>query len=105
MSNFKWIHFIAVIVALLCFLLGFPKCLEEFNSDWQRGTGFLIGVAFGGYMFGCVNGFLINLILDIYRKNKVFGIILLIPIGLFFVGIRLGGFSKELQLLLLIRII
>lgn len=95
MSNFKRMHFIALIVAILCFLLGFPRCLEEINSDWQRGTGFIGGVAFGGYMFGCIYGILINLILGICRKNKVFGIILLIPIGLFLLLFAWKVFRKS----------
>lgn len=81
MSNFKRMHIIAGIVAILCLVFMFPRCWEVFNANWQRGIGFIGGVAVGGYMFGCVLGLLVNLIPSICRKIKISKTKLMIFLG------------------------
>lgn len=83
MSNLKRMNIIAISVAIALLAYMSPRCLEVLNEDLARGVGFIGGAGIGAYLFGCIIGLLVNLILYVSRKNKVVRIILLIPIGLF----------------------
>ena len=83
MSNFKRMHIIAGSFAIFCLVWQFPDMRAVFDANWQRGIGFIGGVALGGYMFGCVFGLLVNLVLSIFRRgNKVINAMLLTALGI-----------------------
>jgi len=86
MSNLKRMQIIAGIIAILCLVFMFPRCLEVLNDNWQRGIGFIGGVAVFGYMFGCVFGLLVNLVLHICRKNKFINAMVLTAVGIILLG-------------------
>ena len=67
MSNFKRIHIIAGTVAIVSLIWLFPKWSESISQDWQGGISFTAGIAMAGYMLGCIFGFVINLLLILFR--------------------------------------
>jgi len=81
MGYYKRMNVIAIPVAIALLALMLPRCLEVFNSDWQRGIGFIGGATIASYLFGCLIGLSVNFILQV--RNKLIRIILLIPVGLF----------------------
>ena len=81
MGYYKRMNVIAIPVAIALLALMLPRCLEVFNSDWQRGIGFIGGATIASYLFGCLIGLSVNFILQV--RNKLIRIVLLIPIGVF----------------------
>ena len=70
MSNFRRMSRIAGTITIICLIWQFPKWWEVLSTDWQRGTGFVAGMAIGAYLLGCVVGLLVNLIILIFRKKS-----------------------------------
>ena len=70
MSNFKRMHILGGMLAIIFLVWQFPKCIEAFEDEWQSGVGFISSLAIGGYVFGCLLGLGLNLLKVLFEKKE-----------------------------------
>ena len=63
-------HILGGTLALICILGNFPKIMEAFKVDWQKGTSLLSTLAIGGYLLGCIVSGAINLAYSMFKDKK-----------------------------------
>ena len=69
MNNFKRIHLLGGMLAIVFLVWQFPKCIDAFKEGWRSGVGFISSLALGGYLLGCLIGLGVNVLKVLFEKK------------------------------------